>query len=264
MMVEMGVDRIHHGFWKNFDPAHPKHEPGNIYENAILKYYIKIDTLIGELVAEAGDNTAVLIVSDHGAKRMIGGVCFNEWLIKEGYLTLKKMPEEPTAIGKCDIDWSRTMAWGDGGYYGRLFINLEGREPQGLVPRDKYEEFRDELIYKIENMTGEDGRHLGNKVFRPEEVYRECRNIPPDLIVYFGDLDWRSVGTVGNNCIFTHENDTGPDDANHDQFGIFIMNGPGVNARGPAGGLDILDCAPTILNLLGIRKPDDMDGNIIV
>lgn len=264
MLVEMGTDRIHHAFWKYHDPAHPKHEPGNLYEKAILKYYIKLDGLIGGLLEEAGENTAVMIVSDHGAKRMLGGVCFNEWLIKEGYLTLAKTPDKPTKIGACEIDWSKTAAWGDGGYYGRLFINVEGREPNGVIPAENYEKFRDELIYKIENMTDEKGRILGNKVFRPEEVYGECKGIPPDLIVYFGDLDWRSVGSVGHGKIFTYENDTGPDDANHDQFGIFILAGPGVKARGPAGGLDILDCAPTIFNLLGIDTPSDMAGKPIV
>lgn len=264
MMVEMGPDRLHHGFWKYGDPEHPKHEPGNVFEKAMLKYYARLDGFIGELADAAGEETAVMIVSDHGAKRMLGGICFNEWLIREGYLKLKSRPEGVVRLDRCEVDWANTSAWGDGGYYGRLFINVQGREPEGVVPPSEYESFRDELISKIEAMRDENGAPLGNRVFRPEELYRTCGNIPPDLIVYFGDLDWRSVGSVGLNSVYTYENDTGPDDANHAQHGIFLLGGGGVEPRGRLDGLDILDVAPTVLKLMGINIPDDMAGKPIV
>ena len=264
MMVEMGIDRLHHGFWKYCDEEHPKHEPGNAFRNAMLKYYKRVDGFIGELVAAAGEDTAVAVVSDHGAKKMIGGICFNEWLIKEGYLVLKSKPEGVAKFAKCEVDWEKTKAWGDGGYYGRLFINVEGREPHGTVPKDKYEDFRNELINKLEAMTDEGGAPLGNRVFRPEDIYSGCRGIPPDLIVYFGDLFWRSVGSIGTGSIYTYENDTGPDDANHAQHGIFLLKGPGVERRGKVDGMDILDFAPTVLKLLGVEIPGDMRGRPVI
>ena len=73
-MVEMGTDRMHHGFWKDMDPEHRKHEPGGRYENAILDYYKHVDGLIGSLLRHADDDTVVFVVSDHGAKRMDGGI----------------------------------------------------------------------------------------------------------------------------------------------------------------------------------------------
>ena len=117
------------------------------------------------------------------------------------------------------IDWRRTLAWGDGGYYGRLFLNVKGREPQGLVEPADYEATRDELIAKLEAAPGPDGQPLGTKVLKPQDVYPEVRGVAPDLIVYFGDLEWRSVGSVGNPSLYTYENDTGPDGANHDRTG---------------------------------------------
>ena len=87
-MVEMGTDRIHHGFWKYMDPEHRKHEPGNPYENAIRDYYVHVDGLIGGLLEHADDETLVLVVSDHGAKRLDGGIRINEWLRREGLLAL--------------------------------------------------------------------------------------------------------------------------------------------------------------------------------
>ena len=84
--------------------------------------------------------------------------------------------------------------------------------------------------------------------------------VAPDLIVYFGDLAWRSVGTVGGDeGIHTFENDTGPDDANHAQDGLLIMAGPGIEA-GPVDGMHLLDVAPTVLELLGIEVPESMRG----
>ena len=264
MMVEMGTDRLHHGFWKYYDPEHPKHEQGNLFENAMLKYYMRIDSLIGELLEEFDDKTAVFVVSDHGAKRMIGGICFNEWLIREGYLKLKSKPEGIVKLDKCEIDWEHTKAWGDGGYYGRLFINVEGREPNGIVPQGEYESLRNEITDKLQAMTNEDGELMGTKVYKPDDIYKTCNRVPPDLIVYFGDLDWRSVGSVGLESIYTYENDTGPDDANHAQHGIFIMHAPGIEPRGRMEVVDILDLAPTVLSLLGHPIPDDMQGKSIV
>lgn len=272
MMVEMGPDRIHHAFWKYFDPKHPKYEAGNPFEKAIRDYYIVLDSLIGELIAEIPSDTRILIVSDHGAKRMDGGICFNEWLMQEGYLTLKEPPDGITKFSPKLVDWSKTKAWGDGGYYGRLFLNVQGREPEGIVPQAEVESLKAELISKLEALGDENGKSIGTKVYRPEQVYAECRNVPPDLIVYFGDLHWRSVGSVGQPSVWTHDNDIGPDDANHAQHGIFLMadvedvrsaSSGFQPIQNPISGLSLYDVAPTVLNAFGINPPTDMGRNAI-
>lgn len=264
MMVEMGVDRIHHGFWKFFDPEHPKHEPGNKYESAILDYYRYVDGEVGKLLALFDDKTTVLVVSDHGAQKMEGGICINEWLIKEGYLALAEPPDGVIPIGKAKIDWPGSMAWGEGGYYSRIFMNVKGREPNGAVDPADYHRVRDELKEKLEGITDDKGRNIGTVVFKPEEVYSRCNGVPPDLIVYFGNLSWRSVGSVGLNAIHTFDNDTGPDDANHAEHGIFIMAGPEIPGRRRLENLDIKDVAPTVLSAMGLKAPRDMQGNAIV
>lgn len=271
IMVEMGPDRLHHAFWKYHDPKHEKYVPGNPHEHAIRDYYIALDAEIGETLRSLKPDTRVIVLSDHGAKRMDGGLCFNEWLIREGYLTLK---ERPTGITKFDpslVDWSQTRAWGDGGYYGRLFLNVQGREPQGIVPPEEVFALKAELTAKLEALGDENARPIGTKVYRPETVYAECRNVAPDLIVYFGDLHWRSVGSVGHLSLWTRENDTGPDDANHAQYGIFLM----AEARdlqeeartsassNPVYGLSLYDVAPTILNAFGVTPPPGMGRSVI-
>jgi predicted AlkP superfamily phosphohydrolase/phosphomutase len=260
MMVEMGTDRLHHVFWHHFDPAHPKYQPGNPFETAFQDYYRSLDREVGALLEALPDDAVIILMSDHGARPMTGGVCFNEWLVKEGYLRFETEPDGPTPIAKAAIDWPRTAAWGDGGYYGRLFLNVKGREPDGVVDPSRYEVVRDELIEKLEKMPGPDGSLLGTKVYRPQDVYPEVRGVAPDLIVYFGDLEWRSVGQVGTGRVFTYENDTGPDGANHDRMGVFAMAGAPGQVSGRQEGLRLLDVGPTILSLYGVNPPEGTQG----
>jgi predicted AlkP superfamily phosphohydrolase/phosphomutase len=182
--------------------------------------------------------------------------------MREGYLTLSAPPSTPTPIGRVAIDWPRTRSWGDGGYYGRLFMNVRGREPAGTIDRADYERVRSDLIAGIAAITDPDGRPIGSRAYRPEELYRTCNGVAPDLIVYFGDLDWRSVGAVGMGGIHTFENDTGPDEANHDWHGIFVLSTAGAEAplTGPLPEVSIYDVAPTLLQLLGQPVPGDLVG----
>jgi predicted AlkP superfamily phosphohydrolase/phosphomutase len=263
MMVEIGVDRIQHAFWAYMDKTHRNYCPGNPYENAIFDYYQFVDTQIGELLKLADKNTTVFIVSDHGAQKMEGSICINEWLIREGYLSLLETPTSPTPFPKLKIDWSKTKAWGDGGYYSRIFLNVRGREPQGIVELADYENLRSELASRIEVIPGPDGNSIGTRVLRPEDLYKFRNGIAPDLMVYFGNLAWRSAGTVGRSSIYTFENDTGPDDANHGQHGIFIARPQSVKKGQKLSNLEIQDIAPTILRILNVPIPNDMEGKII-
>ncbi len=263
-MVEMGPDRMYHGFWKHMDPEHRAHVPGNPYEGAILDYHRHLDRLMGGLLAHADDDTAVLVVSDHGAKRMDGGIRINEWLRDEGLLATARDPDGVEKLADVGIDWSRTLAWSEGGYYARVFLNVRGREPQGIVAPEDVPALRERLTQALLAITDEHGRPLGTKVFVPDEVYPQVNGVAPDLIVHFGDLLWRSVGTVGgDDGIRVFENDTGPDDANHAQQGMFVLVAPGV-APGRREDAHLLDIAPTALELLGLPVPASMRGTSLL
>jgi len=263
MIVEIGLDRMHHAFWRFMDKKHRLYQPGNKYENTIHDYYMLLDNEIGRLLEDLTPDTSVMVVSDHGAKTMIGAICINEWLMREGLLTLKSRPEKPTPMKNSMIDWSRTKVWGEGGYYSRLFFNVKGREPEGVVEPSEYNAFRDNLIGKLEAMTDEYGVNIGTRALKPEDVYREVNNMPPDLIVYLGNLDWRSAATIGGGLIHIHENDTGPDDANHAEDGILIWSRPGGGKIQGDGRYSIYDIAPTILKYCGVPVPPDMIGTPI-
>jgi predicted AlkP superfamily phosphohydrolase/phosphomutase len=264
MMVEMGTDRVHHAFWQYMDPRHHRYVPGNPFESVIADYYEHVDRCVGALLDVIPDDATVIVVSDHGAQCMEGGIAINEWLIRKGYLVPQKPITAPARLEAVPIDWSRTIAWGAGGYYGRLFLNVRGREPQGVIAPEDYEATRDRLVAELEALGDHEGRPIGTRVLKPEQLYRHVRGAaPPDLFVYFGDLRWRSVGTVGTGEIHTFENDTGPDDANHAPDGLLIAAGPGIAPNGPLPGLQLMDVTPTILRLFGLGIPSDLQGHAI-
>jgi predicted AlkP superfamily phosphohydrolase/phosphomutase len=258
--VEIGLDRIHHGFWKYHDPLHVQHEPGNPYQEVIRDYYLYLDEEVGKLLELLDDDTVVLVVSDHGAQRLNGGFCVNEWLVREGLLVLNEYPKEVTPFGKLSVNWEKTRVWSEGGYYARVFFNVKGREPNGVIDQAEYETFRAEMKARLEDTRDDQGKPLGTLVFKPEEIYKTVRNVAPDLIVHFGALYWRSIGGVGYPNIHIQENDTGPDDCNHAQFGAFILAGSNNVLHGEVAGAHLLHIAPTLLELGGYDVPACMQG----
>jgi predicted AlkP superfamily phosphohydrolase/phosphomutase len=205
-----------------------------------------------------------MVVSDHGIKRMDGGFCVNQWLQQQGLLAIQQQPPGIVKLSECTVDWSRTKAWGDGGYYARIYLNVRGREPAGTIRPSEYEEERNRLKAALEATTDPNGQPLGTVVLKPEEAYRETNGVAPDLIVYFGNLAWRSVGTLGHPGIHTFENDTGPDDANHAQHGLVIISDPRCPMNGlPLTGLQLERIGPTLLDWLGVEAPSTMMGRPI-
>ena len=119
---------------------------------------------------------------------------------------------------------------------------------------------RGELKERLEALGDDQGRPIGTVAYRPEDLYAEARGVAPDLLVYFGDLYWRSVGQVGTGTVHVFENDTGPDDANHAHEGLYVLVADGVPVgRGPQRALH--DVAPTLLELLGEPVPAEMEGS---
>ncbi len=262
MFVEIGVDRVQHAFWKYMDPGHHLYEKGNKYEEVIMEYYKDLDKKIGELLSNIDKNTVVIVASDHGAKRMKGAFCINEWLIEQGDLVVKEKPQSPMSLDQVKIDWSRSKAWGWGGYYARLFLNIEGREAQGIILPENYEKERDALAEKMMSLRGPEGEEWKTHILKPQEYFKEARGDYPDLMVYFDDLYWRSAGTLGHEGKFLLENDTGPDDAVHAQDGIYIFYDPKNRLR-ERKDAHILDITPTILHWMGVPIPEDLEGKII-
>ncbi len=261
--VEIGTDRMNHGFWHFADKNHRKFQKDSEFEDFIKEFYIYLDKEIGELLKLVDKQTIVLLVSDHGAKAMKGCFCVNDWLIQNNYLSLNSKPSPGTRLEDADINWSKTKAWGWGGYYARIFFNVKGREKSGIIDIKDFEKERNILIEKIKNIKDPSKHPMKNKIYKIEDLFPEQKGNPPDLMVYFDDLSWRSAGTIGYDSLYLEENDTGPDEAVHDYFGIFAMYDPSKKIGKNISEINILDISPTILNLFGLPIPKDMEGKTI-
>ncbi len=259
VFVEMGVDRIQHGFWQFMAQDSPFYIEDRRFRDVILNYYKFLDAELGKRLQRLEKNTDIWLVSDHGVKTNHGGVAVNEWLRQRGYLVLKEAPAAQVRLQKDMVDWTQTRAWAEGGYYSRIFLNLEDRETHGIVNTVEKEVLLDALQRELKMIRRRNGDAMQTRVFRPQALYDTLNGMPPDLFVYFDDLNYRALATVGVPEIVSETNDAGSDGANHDYHGVCIANGEGI-AHENGAEAHILDVAPTILERMGIPPQMHMDG----
>ena len=124
--VEIGLDRLQHGFWPFHDPQHRLYTAGHPYEDVIRNYYAYLDEEVGSILELLDDETVVLVASTHGAQGLDGGFCVNEWLVQEGLLVLNQRPPEVTPFGKLDVNWGKTKVWSAGGGCARRLLQRQG------------------------------------------------------------------------------------------------------------------------------------------
>jgi predicted AlkP superfamily phosphohydrolase/phosphomutase len=182
MVVFSESDTVSHHFWLHHDPKSPRHQPG--FEDAIEQVYRRLDAAVGRLVAQAGEDTVVGVVSDHGfGGTGTGVVHLNNWLAEQGYLrfrgggesllkkaALRCVPEHwrgalfrkfkglasraeaKSRLGR--IDWRHTRAWSEElNYFPSIRLNVAGREPQGQVHAADYDRVVTELCAKLEDWS---------------------------------------------------------------------------------------------------------------
>ena len=97
------------------------------------------------------------------------------------------------------VDWSKTRAWSTGGYYARVFFNVRGREPEGIVAPDALDAEIDRLTGELEALNEPTVRAI-----RPRDAYRAVTGFAPELLLFFSDLDVRSLGTIGGPLHSAH------------------------------------------------------------
>lgn len=160
------------------------------------------------------------------------------------------------------IDWSRTAAYSFG-YYGQIYINLRGREPEGIVPPEEYETLRDEIAHRMMDITDpEDGRPVVDRVYRKEELYHgRFLNEAPDLLAimrgltYITRMGYEFAGERGVLFREPYTDETG----GHRLEGILLAAGPDIRP-GALPERPIVDLTPTLLQLQGCPAPAYMDG----
>jgi predicted AlkP superfamily phosphohydrolase/phosphomutase len=260
MLVEIGPDRLHHAFYAALDPAHPRHDPHSPLNALGPRYYALLDAELARLVALADADTAIVVASDHGARPLTGCFLINQWLIERGLLVLREPLATPTPLTPALVDWSRTQAWAEGGYYARVFLNVRGREPQGSVAPEAARALCDQLQHELSELRGPKGEPWQNRIERPDQLYRATRGDAPDLLAFFDQLSVRALATVGASGLYSERDPRGGDAANHDPHGIFVLSGAGVAARGELGECSIHDVGASVLGLFDLPVPQGWLG----
>lgn len=168
------------------------------------------------------------------------------------------------------IDWSKTVAYSDG-KRPEIWINLKGRQPQGVVEPDAYDELRKQIAHELTSARcAHTGEPLVRRVVTREEAYEgPYVERSPDLIVEWVDtgacLDVIYPGgrrfTLRTSLV---QGDTSDRLVNggHSQTGVVGLLGPGAQ-KVSIDDADIADIAPTILFALGAPIPEDVDGKVL-
>ncbi len=254
VLVEIGPDRLQHGFWQFLAQESPFYDPRSPYKNAVLNYYRYLDEEVGRLIALGGSDCDIAIVSDHGAQTMKKLFRINQWLVEKGWLFLRRdVPRDAPFAER--VDWSRTKAWADGGYYARIYLNIRDREPKGILPAEQAPVFIAEIKKALTALD------IPTEAFTPQERYPVVRDVAPDLFVYFDELAIRASASFGAS-LFTTENDTGPDGANHSFYGVFAQRGAAIKP-GFHDEVSIYDLLPTWLNRMGLNGAQNLSGSIL-
>jgi len=211
----------------------------------------------------ARDGTALLIVSDHGYKRFRRCFNVNGWLREQGYLALK---DDRNSGGRYfeDVDWTRTRAYSMG--FGALFLNLKGREVQGVVDPAQAPALMKELRQKLEALIDpEAGQRPIARVYECADIYRgPYARESADLLIGYRDgyrSGWGSVIGEVEACAFSDNDNAWTGDHCMDPPstpGVLLSNWHVLQER-----CHLCDIAPTVLELFGIRPPDYMDGRAL-
>lgn len=303
MAVFVFTDRLQHAHWSTQDPQHPFYtqEKADKLGRKFLEYYQKMDAILGELLQEIGENTNLLIVSDHGFGPCYKGISLNQllrqmallkitppllpqkkelfsWLKKfPGMMKIKRNPflqKIKRKIASDIIDWSKTKAFTSISAVGNIHINLKGLRPAGQVSMGReYEEVREAIIKELLALRDpQSGEAIFTEIFKKEEIYSgEYLTDTADLMCCSHKMNMEYLFVDNFSSYLESIGDTDiimplprGMEASHRMEGILMAWGPDI-ARGkklePA---QITDVAPTALHLLGQAVPQDMDGKVLV
>jgi len=242
-----------------------KSNPGDSKNQKILlQHYQFLDHYIGKLSKLIHEEGIIIIVSAYSIRRFDGTINLNEWLIQEGYLTLRKRPVQLTSLVQADVDWKNTRAWSIG-CQGKIYLNIKGREPQGVIEAGEYEEACDELVGKLESIPDAKGNKLRTHVYKRTDIQSgKYAKYGPDLFVGFDDWHRNTSELIGFNSIYSCFKSEVENGGCHAPEGFLAIGGSGGSPIGEIHSVKILDIAPTILSLMRLQAPQDMEGNTLI
>ncbi len=295
MVVFMGTDRMGHYLWEYQSGRGCGSPEAQDLCRAVREYYIRLDEIVGELVRKAGDDVTTVVMSDHGmGPKHTKRVHLNNWLLQHGWLTAckpaKKMSNPDGWLTRLGLPRDRI---------GRVIRRLPGVANTRLVKQaaaaaalevdmahsqavaipifnhifgirikaegEAMERLRTEITHALRALTDpHTGRKLVEHVYRGEEYYDGplAQNVPELLVMM--DPDYGGSYRLGRYSSIVTELQVHTHRGNHRMEGIFAVRGPEIARQAkPLPNLDIEDVAPTVLHLMGLPVPDDMDGRVL-
>ncbi len=266
-----GTDRIQHMFTRFMDDGHPamrEDERASQYKDVIPDTYAKMDKMVGEVLKKVDINdpkNLVIVLSDHGFQTFRRGVNVNSWLLANGYLKLKDEGATRSGDWLTGVDWPNTKAYGVG--LGGIFLNVKGRERDGLVKESEANALADEICAKLSGLRDEEVDAVAiKKCYAAHALYDgPYAEDAPDIIVGYSAgwrASWDGVRGIAHDVIFDDNTKAWSGDHCIDPE---LVPGVLISSRilGKADGSEanIADMAPTMLNLFGIPAPRYMDGS---
>ena len=280
-------DRLMHVHYKYIDPRQEHYnrpEAKPIRERA-WAFFDEMDEMIGDLLQWAGSDSYVITMSDHGFgpkdKSVNVNVALREWgllsvggagavtksagMRKLARKAKKALPksvwQKAKGAAQSSIDWSKTKAFSAPIPQQGIYINLEGREPNGSVPQSQYESVRNEVIERFSALVDpDDGKPVVDKILKREDVLHGDQAVhAPDLFPVCRAYSYELSDGLYSPAILDDYRSL-PRGFHH-MDGIFGIAGPGVY---PGNGAEahLYDIAPTALYLAGCKLPE-MDGRVL-
>lgn len=277
------LDMAYHVYWGTVDPRHPAHtaESQQGYWSLLFRAHALADRFLGRVVEAAGEDAVVVVLGDHGQDVYHTNFLVNEYLAREGFLNLAR----DRRTGRVRIDWSNSVAYAQGH---RVFLNVAGREPTGIVPSESYAEVADAVAESLASacdprtgqravslvLRGEDARSWGLHgpgaadlvvATAPGFQAKSVLKVPADAWV---GLRLRADRLPAFRPTRLFRDFTGEHDSSlpltRALRTLLFAAGPGIRAARWDAPVRLVDVAPTLAGLLGIPPPRDSEGSSLV
>lgn len=279
MAVFSASDRIGHLFYRLLDERSPRYDPDLAarYGDAIKESYVRSDRVLGHFmqkIEEKEEDVTLIVMSDHGMHPWNKSFNINTWLVRNGYMFMEGQYSRNYILddlfGQGDffegVDWSRTQAYALG--LGQIYINLKGRESQGIVEEADYERVQNEIIEGLKAYVDYEGQRPIIDVYKRDDIYQGVRyDDAPDLQVGFDSgyrVSWQTcLGGIPKDIVEDNPKKWSGDHCSVDwkiTAGIILTNNMDLDLNNAF----IYDLAPTILDMYGIPAPEIYDGRSLL
>ncbi|MCH8021400.1 alkaline phosphatase family protein [candidate division KSB1 bacterium] len=260
------TDRIQHMFFRYLVDGHPanNNKDAQEHKNVIPELYQKADELLGRVMDETSDDTLLMVISDHGFKSFVRGINLNSWLHQNGYLNLQN--GDYSAEYFQNVDWQNTRVYAIG--LAGIYLNIKGREKFGCVePGEEARKLKKEIMQKLAGMVDSDTKKVAiNEVYDSKQIYTGAYvDEAPDLIIGYNDgyrISWDAAIGKTTKTVFQDNTKCWSGDHGIDPKLVpgVIFSNHNIDTENPS----LVDIAPTLLQLFGLRVPSYMDGQPLV